>query len=73
MLPFVFNNLKEVPLRLLDGEVQVGVKVVSNEDVDAVLVNETFPSVLSVNVADDVVGGLGWRCLIMVAKIAEFL
>ena len=70
MLPFVFNDLHEIPLQLLDGEVQVGVEVVTDEDIDAVIVNETFPGVPSVNVADDVVGGHGMRCLIMVAKIA---
>lgn len=43
MFPFVFNDLYEIPLQLLDGEVQVGVEVVPDEDVDTVLVNETFP------------------------------
>ena len=59
MLPFVFNDFHEVSLQLLDGEVQVGVEVVPNEDVNTVIVNETFPGVSSVNVADDVVGGHG--------------
>lgn len=41
-------------------------------DVDTVVVNETFPAVPSVNVADDVVGGHGVRCLISV-KLDVFL
>lgn len=40
VLLFVFNDLHEIPLQLLDGEVQVGVEVVPYEDVDIVVVNE---------------------------------
>lgn len=72
MFPFVFNDLHEVALQLFYGEVQIGVEVVPDKHVDAVVVNEAFPCVPSVNVANDVVGGHGLRCLIMVAKIAVF-
>jgi hypothetical protein len=56
------NNMNsiEVPVQLLDGEEQVEVEVVPEEDVDAVFVNKTFSGVPSVNVADGVVGGHGW-------------
>ena len=43
----------------------VRVKIVPHEDVDAVLVNETFPSVSSMYVTDDVIDRhiwlLSWR------------
>lgn len=61
MLPFVFDNLHEVPFQFLNGEIQIGVEVVPDEDVDAGFVNETFPLVSSVNVADDVVSGHGLK------------
>ena len=50
----------------------VRVKVIPNEDIDAILVNETFPSVSSMNVADDIVGGHCLICLQGSAKIAFF-
>ena len=62
VLPFVFDNLHEVSLQFLNGEVLIRIEVVPDEDVDAVLVNETFPRVLSVDVTDDVVGGHGLIC-----------
>jgi len=43
VLPFVFDNLHEVSLQFLNGEVLIRIEVVSDEDVDAVLINETFP------------------------------
>ena len=57
VLPFVFDNLHEVSLQFLNGEVLIRIEVVPDEDVDAVIVNETFPRVFSVNVTDDVVSG----------------
>jgi hypothetical protein len=35
----------------------VWVKVIPNEDIDVILVNESLPSVSSMDVADDIVGG----------------
>ena len=43
MLPFVFNNLHEVPLQFIGSEIPIEVEVVPDEDVDEGFVNETFP------------------------------
>ena len=56
---FVFGDFQEVPFEFLEGVVAVGVEEIADEDVDAVFVHETFPSVPTVDVADDVVGGHG--------------
>ncbi len=53
---FIFCDFQKVPLQFLKGEIEVGVEVVADEDVDAVLVHEPFPSVASMDIADDVVG-----------------
>ena len=73
VLSFVFDNLHEVLLQLLNDDVKVGVEVFTDKNVDAVFVNETFSSVTSVNFADDVAGGHGLKCLVMVAKIAVIM
>lgn len=38
----------------------VRVEVVTDKDIYAALINETFPSVSSMNIADDIVGGHIW-------------
>ena len=52
-------HLQKVPLQFIDSEILIGVEVVPDEEVDAVLVIETFPRVSSVDVTNDVVGGHG--------------
>ena len=53
---FVLGDLEEVAFQFLEGVILVGVEEVSDEDVDTGVVNEAFPGVSAVDVADDVVG-----------------
>lgn len=53
---FVFDDFEEVVFECLEGVGLIGVEEIADEDVDALEVNEAFPGVSAVDVADDVEG-----------------
>lgn len=66
VLFFVFGDFEKVAFECLKGVGLIGVEEVADEYVDALEVNEAFPGVSAVDVADDVVGSTHKNVLINV-------
>jgi hypothetical protein len=62
MLLLILYDFHEVILQVHEMNPIVRVEVVTDKDIYAALINETFPSVSSMNIADDVVGWHNLTC-----------
>ena len=62
MFLFELYDLHKVILQVHEMNIIVWVEIVTDKDIYAALINETFPSVSSMNIANDVVGWHNLTC-----------
>ena len=72
MLLFILYDFHEVILQVHKMNVVIRVKVIPDEDIDTIFVNETLSCVSSMNITDDVVCRHGLFCSLKSAKIKLF-